>query len=213
MLATFASIALLASCARGLTPGSIAGDTPSSAPAAAGSPTAAASSPSAVPTSTPNWRDRTPLPECVNPPPDALALIYQSDPVACYGHADLTVEGSLLSSLGVVDCFLFVEPVWLSCPPDGGLQVVLETAQAAPIVLAVTKGNQGPWLFFKVHPATGITLADYDGRTVRVTGHYDDPAAQTCRIMIDYSHAVTPAEAIMGCRGTFVVTRIVPAVQ
>jgi hypothetical protein len=68
-----------------------------------------------------------------------------------------------------------------------------------------------PWLWYVVHPDSGVTPGDYDGMTVQVTGHYDDPAAQGCRITDDYSNEVTPAEAIDTCRATFVVTRMVPS--
>ena len=169
----------------------------------------------------PEWMDRTPSPKCVNCPPDVLTLYLQSDPLACYRAARLTVEG-VIRQPGDVDCFMFLEPAWLSCPyAEGWLSAIMETADAGPsVVLAATSSGRGggprdvdlvppPLLSFVVHPDSGISVADYYGMRVSVTGHYDDPAAETCRITADHSGSVTPAEAIETCRNTFVVTRMV----
>jgi hypothetical protein len=47
---------------------------------------------------------------------------------------------------------------------------------------------------------------------VRVTGHYDDPAATTCTYRIDESYpyiATTSAQLVQQCRALFVVTEVV----
>jgi hypothetical protein len=51
------------------------------------------------------------------------------------------------------------------------------------------------------------------GTDVRVTGHFDDAAAQTCRDTEPEPGAETPApaaEIIDRCRNTFVITAVVP---
>jgi len=47
---------------------------------------------------------------------------------------------------------------------------------------------------------------------VRVTGHFDDPAAQTCREtnQPDAQSLAPVAVMIERCRGTFVVTQVMP---
>jgi hypothetical protein len=49
---------------------------------------------------------------------------------------------------------------------------------------------------------------------VMVTGHYDDPAASTCRYLPDPAYPVgfgSSAEVVWGCRDKFVATAVVPA--
>jgi len=48
-------------------------------------PSATLPSPTPVPT-------QTPAAGCVNPPPDIAALSDQTDPIACYGNAPLTLD-------------------------------------------------------------------------------------------------------------------------
>jgi hypothetical protein len=141
----------------------------------------------------------TPAAACVGPPLD-LALLIRADPVACFGDAALTVDGEIIA--GVADCPVIVEPVWLSCPQTL-LGLVGETRKVGAPMLTVASD-----------PASGISLGDAN-TAVRVTGHFDDPAAQTCQVTepLPSSLGGTPepqSVIIERCRTTFVVTEVVP---
>ena len=162
------------------------------------SPTGAStSSPSTSPSPLPTG---TPAADCVNPPADVTSLIDVADPVGCYGSAAVTLD-AYLAGLGVVDCMVTVEPAWLGCPPAGSLMLVGETRKLG-----------APFLGVALDPASGISWSELVGMNARVTGHFDDPAAQTC-IEIGRAFGETPgpaAGAIEACRRTFVVTQVVP---
>lgn len=164
------------------------------------SPTASAeASPSAAPSAeaSPSTAQAA---DCVNPPVDLTSLIDVADPVACYGNAPVTVDGAIIA--GVADCPAAPEPVWLSCPQTF-LRLIGETRKVGVPMLTVA-----------VDPTSGVSLAG-PNTSVRVTGHFDDPAAQTCQMTEPLPSSVggTPepaAQVIEGCRTTFVVTEVVP---
>jgi hypothetical protein len=159
--------------------------------AAPTSPSPAATSPSPAPT-------QTFAADCVNPPVDIMSLINVADPVACYGHAPLTFDAYSVS--GVADCPVTVEPDWLACP-QGSLMQVGETRKVG-----------APQLTVAIDPASGVSSGG--NANVHVTGHFDDPAAQTCHeTQRPPSVGGSPepiADSIERCRGTFVVTQLVP---
>jgi hypothetical protein len=165
------------------------------------------STPSAVPTAS--------LPAgCVNPPTNITTLIdLQStgpldpagDPVACYGNAPLTFDATWYGG-GVADCPAQPEPAWLACSAYI-LQLPGDTNKLSRVQL-----------FVAVDPSVGFSPSEPYAQ-VRVTGHFDDPAAQTCRATSSFPGeppepvAVTPepvAMTIEGCRRTFVITEVVP---
>jgi hypothetical protein len=136
---------------------------------------------------------------CVDPPFD-LALLIRADPVACFGNASLTVDGDIIA--GVADCPVTVEPVWLSCPQNF-IGLVGETRKVGAPMLAVA-----------IDPAAGISLGDAN-TAVQVTGHFDDPAAQTCQVTEALPSSLggttePRSMTIERCRATFVVTEVVP---
>jgi hypothetical protein len=138
---------------------------------------------------------------CLDSPPDVNVLYGQTDPATCFGNAPLTFDG-ILSAAGVVDCPGSHEPAWIYCPADGNVQALGETRKVG-----------APFLLVAVDPSGGVSLIQYSlGTNVRITGHFDDAAAQTC-------HEVEPipgesprpaSEMIQICRQTFVVTQVVP---
>lgn len=172
------------------------------------SPTSgASSSPTVVATSIPSTTlpsptpvpTRTPPADCVNPPPDIAALSAQTDPVACYGNAPLTLDASPVAVS--VDCPVSVEPAWLGCA-SGELMLVGETRKVG-----------APFLLVVVDPASGVSLSEHFNTKVSITGHFDDPAAQTCHETGRAAALGTPEPAavtIESCRGKFVVTQVVP---
>lgn len=175
----------------------------------AATPTASSGSPAMTVPPTPS--DRTPSAECVNPPVDVLTLAYQSDPVACYGDAPLIVD-AYLTQVGVIDgpC-LDVEPAWLACGAWVELDVVRKTATTPSNTLAyVSIFNP---LFAAIDPTAGPG-DQFMGSNVRVTGHFDDPAALNCRYTAGSGWPTadfTASDLISSCRGLFVITKIVPS--
>jgi len=168
------------------------------------------SSPSARATagdSVPSEPARTPSSECINPPPDLLTLINQTDPAACYGDAPITVVAEVIG-FGAIDC-AGVEPAWFMCGAWVGLQPIAAQARTTGFVLAATRGtNQAPWMFAAIHPDTAVATQDIVGRQLRITGHFDDPAAQTCReTEAPFGGPSTPPDdVIASCRNLFAMT-------
>jgi hypothetical protein len=154
----------------------------------------------ASPTSSSVAVEPTPPADCINPPPDIATLSDQADPVACYGDAPIIVDAYLTGS-GVVDWMVVIEPAWLGNPTAGALYLVGETRKVG-----------APFLLVGSDPASGVSLQEHFDSNVRITGHYDDPAAQTC-VETGRAFGETPGlarEAIEFCRRTFVVTDVVP---
>jgi predicted small lipoprotein YifL len=161
------------------------------------SPTATAGSPS--PTSPSPVPTQTPAADCVNPPADVTSLINVGDPVACYGSAPLALDATW-SGGGVADCPSAPEPAWLACSPFS-LQPLGDTRKVG-----------APQLFVAVDPSVSFSPAGPFPQ-VRVTGHFDDPAALTCRETQLGGGAATlapAADTIESCRRVFVVTQVVP---
>jgi hypothetical protein len=174
---------------------------PSPSASEVGTPSSSAT-PSAVPSAS--------LPAgCINPPTDLTTLIdLQStgpldpagDPVACYGNAPLTFDATWVGG-GVADCLGTPEPAWLACS-SFSLQPVGDTRKVG-----------APQLFVAVDPSASLSLPSEPFAQVQVTGHFDDPAAQTCRetLLGGGAESLAPAaETIARCRSTFVVTGVEP---
>jgi hypothetical protein len=159
-----------------------------------------APSPTAVPNGT------TPS-ACVTPPTDINALIAMAgagpkdpggDPVACYGDAPLTFDATWLGG-GEADCPTAPEPAWLACS-SFSLRAPGDTRKAG-----------APELFVAIHPSASLSIPSKPYAQVRVTGHFNDPAAQTCReTQLGDAETFPPAaDLIEFCRGVFVVTEAV----
>jgi hypothetical protein len=63
-------------------------------------------------------------------------------------------------------------------------------------------------MFAAIHPETNLIANDIVGRSLRITGHFDDPAAQTCReTQAPFGGATTPPQQVIdSCRRVFVLT-------
>jgi len=148
---------------------------------------------------------RTPSAECINPPQDVADLFYQTDPLACYGTASLTIDG-VVSGPGLVDCPVGLEPSWFACDHHVLVSPIDDHASARIVLAARSPAGEILW-YAALHPDLGRTNADFLGDALRLTGHYDDPAALTCH----YSPPLQdedPAETVWTCRVTFVITAI-----
>jgi hypothetical protein len=150
---------------------------------------------------------QTPSAECINPPRDLLTLINQTDPVACYGDTPLTVDAEVYG-VGAIDCAQ-MEPAWMACGAWVTLVPIAGQAGRTGFVLAATTGpNARPEMFAAIHPETNLESRDIMGRPLRITGHYDDPAAQTCQeTQAPFGEATTPPQQVIKyCRNLFVLT-------
>jgi hypothetical protein len=150
--------------------------------------------------------DRTPSAECITPPVDLLTLINQTDPVACYGDTELTVEAEPMG-VGAIDCG-GVEPAWFGCSAWVALQPIVMGRISTGFVLAATTGPPALLsMFAAIHPETAVVPNDIYGEQLRITGHFDDPAAQTCvETEAPFGVPSDPDDVIEGCRGVFVMT-------
>src|SRR4029077_5195031 len=115
--------------------------------------------------------------ECVNPMTDINTLIDLEgtgpqdpggDPVACYGNAPVNFAATRLGG-GEADCPAVPQPAWLACSAFS-LQAPGDTRKVG-----------APALLGAVHPSASLSIPSGPYAQVRVTGHFDDPAAQTCR--------------------------------
>ena len=122
---------------------------------------------------------------------------------ACFGSRDVRVRGWVAPSWGVGDTSTGVAPSWLG-----------ET-MTNPVLWLKPRNRSGcfseddcVWVFVHVSPSGGVTF-DLPERWVEVTGHFDDPAAQTCR----WDGRTNPPgdtvnQAVDRCRDEFVVTAV-----
>jgi len=198
--AAMAIVLVVAGCAANLSSSPSPSASPSPARNLWPSPTAAASPGVSTPSSPTPARTQSLAVDCVNPPPDIAALVAQADPVGCYGNAPLTLD-AYLSGPVQVDYVVNVDPVWLGSPSTD-LMLVGETRKVG-----------APDLLVAVDPTSPISVSDHVFTNVRITGHFDDPAARTCRETGRVPGTGTPEPAagtIERCRRTFVVTHMAP---
>jgi hypothetical protein len=119
------------------------------------------------------------------------------DPVACYGDAPLSFDATWLGG-GEADCPAAPKPAWLACSAFS-LQAPGDTRKLGP-----------PGLFVAIHPSADLSIPSEPYAQVRVTGHFDDPAAKKCReTQLGDAETLAPvAETIEHCRRVFVVTEV-----
>jgi hypothetical protein len=110
---------------------------------------------------------------------------------------DVTFEANWVGG-GQADCPAAPEPAWLACSAF---------SLRAP---GDTRKVGAPEWFVVADPAIGV-LPD-DGTDVVVTGHFNDPAAETCHETgsIPEESPALVAETIERCRNTLVLTRVTP---
>lgn len=94
-----------------------------------------------------------------------LTALTDMEHLACYGDQQLVLEGTVTNPCcGYVGAYAY-EPAWLSNP--------------APSVFF-----HDHYLGLRFDPAAGLPVPER-GDVVRVTGHFDDPAAASCTVEID----------------------------
>jgi hypothetical protein len=218
-LCLLAVLLTLSVTALGCSAGSSA--SPSSEPGSAGAPSIEPTSTPTAPTSTP---DGGGLPQigCLGPRPDLAAILAvdASQRPACFGRANLTFQAVVVGA--ATDCVpIQVQPRWLWCPPAAFLAVpgtaswpesddvahATGSASGGPIFAAAAV----PLLEMYAAPGSGIGRGQFaDGTKVQVVGHFDDPAASTCRLLNAQPgiRAPTPAEVVLACRQAFVALAV-----
>ena len=124
---------------------------------------------------------------------ESLGALHGLEALHCFGNSEIVVTGTVDPPCCASNSPYAFTPEWL-----GPQFAVLINAGA---------GNHIP---FHGHPD-----ADLDeptpGDVVRVTGHYEDPAATTCRATVnpdapDETEPLNPALVVLNCRSTFVWT-------
>jgi hypothetical protein len=121
---------------------------------------------------------------------------------ACFGQTALTIEGFSVDCGGCGGVELYDRsPAWLATfIPQYFVGVLPGVPGLDP--------SMGVPVF--VDPATGISFPA-PGTRVRVTGHFNDPAALTCTMTPtpgSGASALDPASVIRACKESFVVTAV-----
>ncbi len=194
---------------------STASATPSPIPAATPTPTPDAGvSPTVAPS--PSSTGATGIDGCPTPPVDLATtrdLVRAGKAVKCFGSRSLTFRAYVPTTegLGGVSGWKMT-PAWLA---DDWMGAIL---QPKPL----TEQDQDAWLIARVPPSLGRCAITDEGAPacpfgqhldgyVAVTGHFDDPAAATCK-SAPWESGQDPgpskAKMVARCRARFVVTRI-----
>lgn len=120
------------------------------------------------------------------------------DPLARYGDAPLTFDATWLGG-GEADCPAAPKPAWLACSAFS-----LQPPGDMPKVGA-------PELLVAVDPSVVLPIRLEPYAQVRVTGHFDHPAALRCRdtLAVDGQTLAPAKDLIKRCRRMFVVTEVV----
>lgn len=137
-----------------------------------------------------------------------LAPLVQQDRLRCVGDREVTIDGRT-GQLGAVPMY-DVEPAWYGMNAAPAPTVLFD---AGPIRFGpgakTQPGGNGGWLDAKIPP--GVAALPI-GFFVRVSGHFDDPTAATCRRRIAGAlpGQGPPVEAavdsVQWCREQFVVS-------
>lgn len=135
--------------------------------------------------------------ECPGPTIESIVGLSPEARLACYGQESLTIEGEF-TGCGIADPSA-IDPAWF-----------FQTACTLN-PFADEPGTAGLQMRFELDP--GIPH-DQPGAGIRVTGHFDDAAALTCRpveLGDDAGSSIEPmepGETIVFCRSQFVVTEV-----
>ena len=139
--------------------------------------------------------------ECPSSPmsSDALAALAALEALHCYGRSEIVVTGTIETPCcGYVGPLAF-SPEWL----------------AHPVPPAFFIGSTSQSIGFRADPDAELEPPER-GDVVRATGHFEDPAATSCRHSIDEAfwggaspepvQMQLPARVVLDCRATFVWT-------
>jgi hypothetical protein len=170
--------------------------------------TVASSTPPASPARATVRPTPTPVP-VAGCPTDATLSVRQyvdADP-ACFEDNDVTIRGWLdfPSPMGFEGPG--IEPTWLAYPADGFSALWQAPPTGPDNVCDEGLEPDCAWFFPHINPRSSLSLDER--RWVIVTGHVQDPLAETCRYVApeDSTEELPPdAQAVSHCRAQFVVT-------
>ena len=127
---------------------------------------------------------------------DDLSALLPLEALHCFGNNTIVVTGTVEQPEGVgYEGPFAYSPAWL----------------APPLAIPFLATASGHVIGFRADPETDLG-PPADGDVVRVTGHYEDPAATSCRVTLDPAFAdeepqpspPAPALAVLTCRSSFV---------
>jgi hypothetical protein len=136
---------------------------------------------------------------------ETLAAMTPWARVVCFGSEALTLtafdDPENYGFGGLCNCV--AEPAWLSHP-------------FAFRVLSPSPERPRPWLFVRLAPGVDEQWPDVPGESLRVKGHFDDPAAVDCEYRMPDPELGTDmapwvedeAVSVLRCREQFVVTEV-----
>jgi hypothetical protein len=126
-----------------------------------------------------------------------LTALLPLEALHCFGRNDITVTGTVDTPCCSGPNPIRVTPEWLAGPAPAFLR------QEGPVTFVVE---------FRADPGAELEVPER-GDVVRVIGHFEDPAATSCRAEIDEEASggapvqlPNPARVILDCRATFVWT-------
>jgi hypothetical protein len=130
---------------------------------------------------------------------DALNALAPLEALHCYGNSEIVVTGTIDDVIGGYEAPIDYSPSWLAFP-------------FAPPYFVAPDDSPHPPLGFHPHPDADLEPPE-PGDEVRVTGHFEDPAATSCEAFVvpEYEGDATellpnPVLLVLNCRATFAWT-------
>jgi hypothetical protein len=141
--------------------------------------------------------------ECPAPDIEGVLSVGSIYRLLCYGDEEVTITA-----------------YWPELPPDGGLGGACPPPDMGVSWLACQRVNNffvnedesdsdSAGLRVSLDPARGIEIPA-GGQWLRITGHFDDPAAQRCFEATESVEDPDPLGAVLQCRVEFVATSVSP---
>ncbi len=128
---------------------------------------------------------------------EQMASMLPLEALHCYGRNEITVTGTVDTPCCIPPNPIRITPNWLAGPAPAFLRF------DGNVILPVE---------FRADPSSELEVPER-GDTVEVTGHFEDPAATTCRAEIDEEvsgddpvQLPSAALVVLNCRATFVWT-------
>jgi hypothetical protein len=126
-----------------------------------------------------------------------LTALLPLEALHCFGRNDITVTGTVDTPCCTPPSPIVLTPEWLAGPAPAFLR------QEGAVTFVVE---------FRADPEADLDVPER-GDVVRVIGHFEDPAATSCRAEVDEDASggepvqpPDPARVILDCRATFVWT-------
>lgn len=128
---------------------------------------------------------------------EQIGILDPLEALHCYGRNEIEITGTLdLPLHGPISPYRYT-PEWLT---QGSLLFLRDAW----------------WITYRPHPDAGLEEPER-GDVVRVTGHFEDPAATDCRVTVDpdffggeipdeFESTVIPARVVLDCRTAFAWT-------